>query len=44
MSPRLFSGYTYAVMKEVKRRRGRMKVRFLEEEREWRLPGHFVCK
>ena len=37
MSPWLFNVYVDAMMKEVKmRRKG---VRFLEERREWRLPG-----
>ena len=36
MSPCLFNLYMDAVMKEVK---GRMGVRLMEEEREWRLPG-----
>ena len=39
MSPRLFNVYTGALMKEVKMWMGKMGVMFLEEEREWRLPG-----
>ena len=39
MSPWLFKVYMKAVMKEVKKEMGRRRVRFLEEGREWRLPG-----
>ena len=34
-----FNMYMDAMMKEVKMGMGRMRVRFLEEGREWRLPG-----
>ena len=39
MSPWLLNGYIDAVMKEVKIGMGRRGVRFMEEEKEWRLPG-----
>ena len=39
MSPWLFTVYIDTVMKEVKLGIGRMRRRFLKEEREWRLPG-----
>ena len=39
MSPWLFNVCIDGVMKEVKVGMGRMVVRFLEEGREWRLPG-----
>ena len=39
MSPWLYNIYTDAVMKEVKMGKGRRGVRFVEEGREWRLPG-----
>ena len=39
MSPWLFDVYMDAVMKEVKMGMRRIGVRFLEEEREWRLAG-----
>ena len=39
MSPWLFSVYMDAVMKEVKMGMGRRGVRFMEEGREWKLPG-----
>ena len=39
MSPWLFNVYMGGVMKEVKRGMGRRGLRFLEDEREWRLPG-----
>ena len=37
--PWLFNAYMDAVMKEVKVGMGARGVRFLEESREWRLPG-----
>ena len=37
--PWFYNMYMDAVMKEVKMGTGRMGVRFLEEGREWRLPG-----
>ena len=39
MSPWLFNVYMDAVMKEVKMGMWRMGVTFLEDEKEWRLPG-----
>ena len=39
MSPRFFSVYMDGVTKEVKIGVGRRGVRFLEDERVWRLPG-----
>ena len=39
MSPWLFNVYVDGVMKEVKMGMGRREVSFLEDEREWRLPG-----
>ena len=39
MSPYLFNVHMDGVMKEVKMGMGRKEVRFLEEGREWRLPG-----
>ena len=39
MSPRFFNVYMDAVMKELKMGMGRRGVRFLEEGREWKLPG-----
>ena len=39
ISPWLFNVYMDEVMKEVKMRMGRRRVSFLEDEREWRLPG-----
>ena len=39
MSPWLFNIYIDAVMKEVKMGMGRRGVGFLEEGKEWRLPG-----
>ena len=39
MSPWLLNAYMDAVMKEVKMRMGRRGVSFLEDGREWRLPG-----
>ena len=39
MSPWLFNVYVDAVMKEVMMGRERKGVTFLEEAREWRLPG-----
>ena len=39
MSPWLFNIYMDAVIKEVKIGMGRRGVRFLEKERNWRLPG-----
>ena len=39
MSPLLFRVYMDVVMKEVKMGMGKRGVRFLEEGREWRLPG-----
>ena len=39
VSPWLFSVYMDAVMKEVKMGMGRRGVRFMEEGREWKLPG-----
>ena len=39
MSPWLFNVYINAVMKKVRMVMGRMGVKFLEEGREWRLPG-----
>ena len=39
MSPWLFNAYINAVMKEVKIGMGRKGVRFMEDGREWRLPG-----
>ena len=39
MSPWLFNLYMDALMKEVKMKMWRMGVRFLEEGKEWRLPG-----
>ena len=39
MSPSLFNVYMDGLMKEVKMRMGRKGMRFLEEGREWRLPG-----
>ena len=39
MSPWLFNVYMDRVMKEVKTGMGRREVSFLEDEREWRLPG-----
>ena len=36
MSPWLFTVYMYAIMKEVKME---MRMRFMGEGREWRLPG-----
>ena len=39
MSPWLFNVYMDAVMKEIKIGMGRRGVRFLEEGREWRIPG-----
>ena len=39
MFPWFFNVYVDAVMEEVKIGLGRMGVRLLEEEREWRLPG-----
>ena len=39
MSPWLFNVYVGTVMKEVKMGMGRRRVRFQEEEREWRLPS-----
>ena len=41
MSPLTFSEYMYAVMKEVKVRMEKIEVRFLKEEREWRIPSLF---
>ena len=41
ISPWLFNGYMDAMMEEVKEGMGRMDVKFVEEEREWRLP--FFC-
>ena len=41
MSPLTFSEYMYAVMKEVKGRMGNIEMRFLKEEREWRIPSLF---
>ena len=40
MSPWLFNVYMDAVRKEVNMGMGRRLVRFQEEGREWRLPGH----
>ena len=39
MYPWLFNVYMNEVMKEVKMGMGRRGVRFLEDGREWRLPG-----
>ena len=39
MSPWLFNVYIDGVMKEVKIGRGSRGVRFMEDGREWRLPG-----
>ena len=39
MFPWLFNVYMDGVMKEVKMGMGRKGVRFLEDGREWRLPG-----
>ena len=39
MSPWLFNVYMDVVMKEVKMGMERRGVRFLGDEREWRLPG-----
>ena len=39
MFPLLFNVYIDAVMKVVKIGMGRRGVRFMEEGREWRLPG-----
>ena len=39
MSPWLFNVYMDGVMKEVKMRMGRRGVSFLEDGKEWRLPG-----
>ena len=39
MSPLLFNVYIDGVMKEVKMGMGRREVSFLEDGREWRLPG-----
>ena len=39
MSSWLFNVYMDAMMKEVKIGIGRKRVKFLEEGREWRLPG-----
>ena len=39
MSPWLFNVYTDGVMKEVKMGMGGKGVSFLEDGREWRLPG-----
>ena len=39
MSPWLFNVYMDAVMKEVKMGMGRRGMRFMEEGREWKLPG-----
>ena len=39
MSPWVLNVYMDAVIKEVKMGIGRRGVRFLEEGREWRLPG-----
>ena len=39
MSPWLFNVYMDGGMKEVKMRRGRRGVRFLDDRREWRSPG-----
>ena len=39
MSPGLFNVYMDGVMKEVKMGMGRREVRFIEDGREWRLPG-----
>ena len=43
MSPLFFNIYMDAVMKELKMGMGRKGVRFLEEGREWRLPGLFYA-
>ena len=42
MSPFLFNVYMDGVLKEVKMRMGIRGVRFLENGREWRLPG-LIC-
>ena len=39
MSPWLFNVYMDAVLKKVKMGMGMKGVRFLEDDREWRLPG-----
>ena len=39
MSPWLFNVYMDGVMKEVKMGMGRKGVRFLDDGREWKLPG-----
>ena len=39
MSPWLFNVYMDGMMKEVKMRMGRRRVSFMEDRREWRLPG-----
>ena len=43
MSPWLFNVYMDGVMKEVKMGMGRRGVRFMEDGREWRLPGLFYA-
>ena len=44
MFPWLFNVYMVGVMKEVKTGMGRRRVRFLEDEREWRLTGHLYAE
>ena len=39
ISPWLFNVYLDGEMKEVKMGMGRRGVRFIDDEREWRLPG-----
>ena len=39
MSPWLFNVHMYGVMKELKMGMGKRGVSFMEDEREWRLPG-----
>ena len=39
ISPWLFNVYMDAAMKEVKMEMGRKGMRFMEEGKEWRLPG-----